>query len=67
MQISLPKFTFFTIKSPSLLKDRFLEKMLFRKTIGLNNYLNLFQNNFKFLDNEVWIKGATIFFGIGGS
>ena len=31
IQISLPNFEFFTVKSPTLLKDRFLKKMLLKR------------------------------------
>ena len=50
------------MKSPKLLKDRFLEKMqqkpvvFFRKTIGSNNSFTVIENNFIFLIAEFEFK-----------
>ena len=59
MQISLPNFTFFTVKSPSVIQISVSQENAFkksknlsafvRKTIGSSNSFTLFENNFKFL------------------
>ena len=68
-----PILRFFKAKSPALLKDRFLKKVLlktakpcrlfffffffFRKFIGSNNSFTVIKHNLGFQDSEVWIQG----------
>ena len=58
---------FFTAKSPSVTQTSVSQENAFKnsknpspfflKTIGANNSYTLIENNFRFLDSEVWIQG----------
>ena len=59
IQISLPNFAFFNVKSPSVTQRWVSQKNAFEKsktllpfllkTIGSNNYFTVIENNFRFL------------------